>query len=129
FMRRYALQSMLGVAADTDDDANAADGNEAKLQDRKPKPSAIEPAKSTVLQGETPFMLARNAGMDWITWGKMLLDHVKQSKTTGDSAEWLKLNKGNLEQMKTEAAKAHGRLCAAIFDHDSQITGALNAGG
>ena len=30
YMRRYALTAMLGVAADEDDDGNAADGNEAK---------------------------------------------------------------------------------------------------
>jgi hypothetical protein len=32
YMRRYALTAMLGVAADEDDDGNAADGNEAKVK-------------------------------------------------------------------------------------------------
>src|SRR5688572_25543683 len=35
YMRRYAIVSILGVVADEDDDANAADGNQAQGRDRQ----------------------------------------------------------------------------------------------
>src|SRR6202008_4439222 len=35
FMKRYALCSLVGVAADTDDDANIADGNQVQFQNGK----------------------------------------------------------------------------------------------
>lgn len=35
YMKRYALCSMLGVSADTDDDANAAEGNQAQVSNGK----------------------------------------------------------------------------------------------
>lgn len=41
YMRRYALCAMLGIAADEDDDANAADGNTVeKSAERKPRKAA-----------------------------------------------------------------------------------------
>lgn len=47
FMKRYALAAMLGVAADSDDDANAADGNDAQTSDRAAKKAtAAYPDKS-----------------------------------------------------------------------------------
>lgn len=36
YMKRYALCAMVGVAADEDDDGNAADGNSAEKRDRQP---------------------------------------------------------------------------------------------
>lgn len=38
YARRYGLMLALGIAAEDDDDANVADGNPAKVQDRKPAP-------------------------------------------------------------------------------------------
>lgn len=43
YSKRYALSAMLGVAAEEDDDGNAADGNRAKYQDRRP--AATQPPK------------------------------------------------------------------------------------
>ncbi len=42
FMKRYALSGLLGVAADSDDDANAADGNAAKIEDKPLTPEQVE---------------------------------------------------------------------------------------
>lgn len=43
YMRRYALTALLGIAADEDDDANAADGNRVeKSKDRRQQPPDME---------------------------------------------------------------------------------------
>lgn len=48
YMRRYAIVSILGVVADEDDDANAADGNSAEGKDRKasPPPRQAPPSRA-----------------------------------------------------------------------------------
>src|SRR5258708_5425436 len=47
YMKRYALAAILGIAADEDDDGNAADGNEVKgVVDKKPKAPAPDPISS-----------------------------------------------------------------------------------
>lgn len=54
YARRYAISSLLGIAADEDDDANAADGNHIEHKtDRKPTRTAeprqeVEPWKNKV---------------------------------------------------------------------------------
>lgn len=44
YMRRYALSAMLGICADDDDDANAADGNTITKREDKPQ-KAADPKK------------------------------------------------------------------------------------
>lgn len=45
YMRRYSIVSILGVAAEEDDDANAADGNAATVAGRKLRPVQAKAAK------------------------------------------------------------------------------------
>lgn len=40
YLKRYSYCAILGIVADTDDDANMACGNEAELKDRRTKPSS-----------------------------------------------------------------------------------------
>lgn len=56
YMRRYALCALLGIAADEDDDANAADGNTVK------ESADIDPhfAKSADLISDDPGLAERN---------------------------------------------------------------------
>src|SRR6266704_5630786 len=52
YMKRYALAAILGIAADEDDDGNAADGNEIKaVKDKAPKARSPDPISS----GLTPI--------------------------------------------------------------------------
>jgi hypothetical protein len=54
YMRRYAIVSILGVVADEDDDANAADGNSAQGGDRKASPPPRQaPPSRAVTEGQT----------------------------------------------------------------------------
>jgi len=47
YMKRYTLAALLGIAAEEDDDANIADGNEIKkVVDKAPKISAPDPISS-----------------------------------------------------------------------------------
>lgn len=68
YMRRYALTTMLGIAADEDDDAGAADTNNAST-------------RSPASNGKTDtFMAAKTAIMKTTDVGELnkYLDHVKK---------------------------------------------------
>jgi hypothetical protein len=58
YARRYGTQLLLGLAADEDDDGNAADGNEAHAEDRT-APAGNAPAAPAAAG------TARNPGLGW----------------------------------------------------------------
>jgi hypothetical protein len=53
YARRYAITGLLGISADTDDDANAADGNTIESQasrPRQPVPPIVSKSESSVFE-------------------------------------------------------------------------------
>lgn len=80
YMKRYSLAAMLGIAADEDDDANAADGNSITgSKDRAPTtvkrgekaaPTASSQRGSTVMGdgGPVPVGLTKDNKPDWGKW-------------------------------------------------------------
>ncbi len=58
YLRRYALQAMLGIAAEEDDDGNAASGNRATFKAPRPAPERLERPVSDLIGtaqiGEAP---------------------------------------------------------------------------
>jgi hypothetical protein len=127
YMRRYALTSLLGVAADSDDDANAADGNAAQQIERRPKPPAPSVIKSAQGQMGTaenqpqpmpvgsipPHELAAPQGNSWVPWGREFLDAVKNAPAD-DRIAWLSLNGLRIKTLKDEAPKVFERLLTAL---------------
>ena len=115
FMRRYALQTIVGVAADTDDDANIADGNTAKLQERKPRKPAqnvIEMPLTEPVTNTIPIQLLRTG--NWVEWGRLFLDHVKTAPDRITLEKWEEVNKTMLGSMQEEMPKAYERLQNAL---------------
>lgn len=123
FMKRYALTGILGISADSDDDANAADGNEATVRDRQRKPK--EPAPSPIRGGpqaapvsSVPTAIAVPLGdsgeKDWMAWGRTFMNHAGAATSKIEAGEWLTLNQPNLLKMSQEAPKMFPRLEAAL---------------
>ena len=85
-MRRYSLTSLLGIAAEEDDDANVADGNTVNaVQDRKPvAPKAdvmvVPENKPMMYDAAFPLMVPEDAEgkEDWVGFGKHLIGAVKK---------------------------------------------------
>lgn len=128
FMKRYALAAMLGIAADSDDDANMADGNEASFQPRKPKepaPSPMEQPQAKPLTS-TPHAIpvpqsAEHGEKDWLAWGKLFIDTAKAAETEAVADAWLVSNQRNLHDMLADAPKAFARLKAALAPVYTQL--------
>lgn len=114
--KRYTWAALCGIAAEEDDDANAAHGN-VKQVERKPQPktNVIEMTpQETKLVSKTPVALLKTDG-DWTVWGKNFLDHVKQTTLTAEADEWVKINGPTLDLMEKEVPKTHKRLSEALF--------------
>jgi hypothetical protein len=144
FMRRYSLTSLLGIAAEEDDDANAADGNVInQVQDRKPiapKPDVMkedpistgikiksglptnEPPGDgvaiTTIQGPYKIVIGMNAnqtGSDWVSFGKELIASIKESPNSEMAEMWRELNQTALGQMEKDAPKTFANLSMSII--------------
>jgi len=84
FMKRYALAALAGIAPDSDDDANTADGNEAKIEDVPAKKSPIKPIEAPVWKPPTNVPVSKNAAslMDWVGWGTTFSQAIRGAKNT-----------------------------------------------
>lgn len=126
FMKRYALSAMAGLSADSDDDANSADGNEATVRDRGRKPK--EPAPSPIQRsgpqaaptGREPSIITvppDDAGNpDWLAWGREFMLQAKAASTKEAAFRWLTLNQEQLVKMELEAPKMFPKLKLALAE-------------
>jgi len=146
-MKRYALAAILGIAADEDDDGNAADGNEIKaVKDRAPKAPAPDPISSgpskgvavgkplmaednlidIVGQNFTPELikvplLADESGADWMAWGQAFMSMARKAP---DQASLMKLEKENampMSNMKDQAPKMFTNMTLALIKVKSTL--------
>lgn len=126
FMRRYALTSLLGIAAEEDDDANIADGNTVhQVQDRKPAPPGPDVVKEHnpvigKVDGIPPFSIevfsnSTGTGNDWVRFGKDLLSFMKVVHSAHVVFLWRDANDLALKNMEQEAPKAFANLSLAIM--------------
>lgn len=134
FMKRYALSAMIGIAADDDDDANTADGNQ--INDtreygsyRKPKPPATSPmveagvpqaapqGLETLKPHAIPVPVSEEHGSaDWPAWGRIFIDRARAAPTQGAQDAWLTANQDSLHRMLNDAPKVFSRLEKATAD-------------
>lgn len=158
FMRRYSLTSLLGIAAEEDDDASVADGNTVdQVQDRKPvpaKPDVMKPDPiSSGLKIKTRAdksggdgdgvalvsiahpatleigMNADQSGSDWVGFGRELVAEIKASGSVEVANLWRDLNKAALEQMEKDAPKMFSNLSVSIIKAIKDLEkGETNAG-
>lgn len=129
FMRRYSLTSLLGIAAEEDDDANTADGNTInQVQDRRPispKPDVMkdDPISSGPIISELPEkphtlvvgMNINQTGSDWVSFGKELISAVKNSGSSIIAQQWKGMNAFALDQMEKDAPKTFANLSMSII--------------
>jgi hypothetical protein len=98
YLRRYAIQALLGIAAEEDDDGNSASGNSAKPATKAAEAprTAPEPRKPEVAATDTPDL----SDDDWAG----LIDSTPAAKPTaltGDGLSWKalagKLNEAGID--------------------------------
>jgi len=143
YMKRYALAALLGIAADEDDDGNAADGNAADGNEIKvvadkakiaPKAPAVDPI-STVVQRrvdqisnsthatppnfsperiEVP-LLADSSGTDWMAWGQTFMAAARNAPELDSLMLLEEENKMALKNMEKYAPKMYANMTLALI--------------
>jgi hypothetical protein len=99
YMKRYALAAMLGVAADEDDDANAADGNTVESsKDRAPARPKPAPVKAVETKISLPAALQTRA--------KEISLALKAAKTQAEADRILALNEKDLAAIEAASVEA-----------------------
>lgn len=135
FMKRYALSSLLGIAAEEDDDANLAEGNTiTEARDRKPLPpkpdvmkapepepvahepeEEVEPPKTVEPQAIAIPMKADESGNDWIAFGKTIMAFVRTASTQESATAWRDANISSLREMSKQEPKLYTNLSTSII--------------
>ncbi len=96
YMKRYALSAMLGVAADEDDDANAADGHAVEsATSRQPKPAPVKAVEPKI---SLPAALQTRA--------KEISLALKAAKTQAEADRILALNEKDLAAIEAASVEA-----------------------
>jgi ERF superfamily len=123
FMRRYSLTSLLGIAAEEDDDANVADGNTVNaVQDRKPtmpKADVMAPTVTDMKEWGSSAMSFKvpedaEGKDDWVSFGKELIAAVKSAKTSDEASRWSDMNAASLTAMQQNAPRVYTNLTTSI---------------
>ncbi len=144
YMKRYALAALLGIAADEDDDGNAADGNAiTSVKDKvaappaKPAPDPIstgaqkvgeilgltEPVQKKEVTASPSFsdakidvpLLADESGSDWMKWGQ---DFMASARNAPDAISLKKLENNNsipMKNMEISAPKMFTNMTLALL--------------
>lgn len=144
YARRYTWAALCGIAAEEDDDANLATGNEAQrapkkpaddviAQPKPPKAKALTPTPIASIESPypepesdlTPRLITTGADnpdkIDWVAWGVDFIDHIKRAPTPDTADKWVIANATPLAGMRTHAAKVHTRLANALFEIYKEI--------
>lgn len=122
YQKRYQLAAILGIASDTDDDANMSDGNEAAVKDRKAPvagPNQIKaPQKPANKVAESPHEFAllqlHGGGYDWVSFGQEFKSAIDACAEIDTANDWLEKNQNALKQMKKEASRVFNRLSSSL---------------
>lgn len=127
FMKRYALAAMLGISADSDDDANTADGNAAQVQDRAPKKPAANPLASRAPQAAQTEPVAPHAiavlptvdgkASEWTAWARSFIEAVRASDSPEIAEQWRNLNQVHVHSLQKIAPGIYKRVCTVLEDY------------
>jgi hypothetical protein len=117
FMRRYSLTSLLGIAAEEDDDANAADGN--TITDRKPAPAKPDvmvkaTAKPDIVPSTLPCVIGIDNPPDWVIFGKDMMSCLRGAKSYAETVAWKDNNETALNAMSIQAPKLYTNLSLSM---------------
>jgi hypothetical protein len=131
YAKRYSLAAIVGIAADDDDDADAAEkggitvsapkkpaanrGLEAQMADigrqEPPKPVAIEPPIDPQTGEVTPHLIVEHSDMKF---GALFVAAIKSAKTDAEIRAWVDVNALRLDNVAIDAPKIHDRIITNI---------------
>lgn len=119
YMRRYALSAILGIAADEDDDANAADGNSiTSSQDRKPA-GKTPPAQGGQARTAAP---QNNADADWKKDAERIKKEILLSSSVATLDQFIRSETAALETIKKHSETAYSHLMKCSNQRTAELS-------
>lgn len=129
YARRYSLSAITGIAADEDDDANAAQDSGQKVDAKAIAPRKEAPPVQPSVNPETgdhaPHAISYSD--DPIAWGSVYVASIKTAELLTDLAEWQHHNKATLDAIKKDAPKVYQRIDAAQKTRMNELTATAEA--
>ena len=133
YMKRYTLSAMVGLAADEDDDGNAADGNEVAAVTDRVKPVAPDPieraawskANFPVVRIEVPFdpeEVDESKAHDWLKFGQKYVATARGLSSMKDLQALKKLNEMPLKNMEIHAKKLFANMMVAMLQIEKDLS-------
>jgi hypothetical protein len=110
YARRYSLSSIAGIAADEDDDGEAAPKTNGQ---RKPR-ETVTPLKAGDIAAHAFAVPKLTDGTN--DWRSYAVELVTVIRAGGERGPWLEANKATLAEMRKAAPDQHKNLLAAIHE-------------
>lgn len=117
YARRYSMAAIVGIAAEEDDDANAA-------QDAKPQQRTATPPKPQNHPPADPF-----AGNDWVAWGENFVAAIKACRSVDEARDEFASRSTELAAMKAEAPAVYARFYKLAQDAGKALSAPAQAAG
>lgn len=116
YARRYSLSAITGIAADEDDDANAAqDGPKVDARNIAPRQIKAAPPIEPPVNPETgetgPHTIT---AADEMAWGGLFVAAVNVAKSADEVEEWLASNDAGLSTLEGAAPKIYERVMKRV---------------
>lgn len=123
YVKRYQLCAIVGLAADEDDDGNAAqDGQTGQISSsiKRVAPDVLQEAIDASAETQPhPFqiqvaMTADESASDWVAFGRTLISYMRRSPFKNVAEQWRDINDAALRQMEKDAPKAYTNLSMSM---------------
>jgi hypothetical protein len=122
YARRYSLSAITGIAADEDDDANAAqDGPKVDVRGIAPRrePAVIAPPVHPETGDASPHAIAYDGNP--VAWGGSYIAAIKTATTADELNAWREHNDAALVEIQKNAPKAHASIMKATLAQAHKI--------
>ncbi len=120
YAKRYALSTMLGVTADEDDDANAAEGNQVDMRSRTPtapRPTQARPINPPSPQnGKPPLSNANDEAAE--TFTAQSIEKIGKFRHQEERTAWWRDNKKVLDKLEARYPALFNRVLVAYDEMD-----------
>jgi hypothetical protein len=116
YARRYSLSAIACIAADEDDDAEAARQNGQAASTPKPKSPVVPQAIAAPVDPETgeigPHRIKANG--DAVQWGGMLIAAVNTARNGAEIDQWMTDNDATMAKLATANPKTHKLVLESV---------------
>lgn len=118
YARRYSLSAITGIAADEDDDANAAqDGTRVDARNIAPRrePAVVAPPIHPETGEVGPHAIDYSPASNPVDWGGLYIAAIKTAMTADELNAWRDKNDAALVDIQKRAPKAHASIMKATM--------------